>query len=398
MAQQKITMGDLATLAENAADVLTQVRDRMMAPHPLKIAPTFTSVAIAELCGITRDQLKYLSQKQSLPAGEKVRGSRSKEYSLEDAITFVVALSSHPKRPSGMAGKVVSVCNYKGGVAKTSTAIAMAQAMTLRGYKVLVIDCDGQGTATQLCGISPEQHVDEEQTLMPLVHGDEVDCRYAVQPTYWHNLSVIPASSALLAAEFRLPSRAIQERGFRFWEVLEKGIEPLREDFDLIVIDTSPSLSHLTINAMIAADGLIMCCPPDALDFASSVQFWQIFSELMDTLPGATAKQYDFVTVVYTKVQINDVSRLVKTWMKQAYGAHVNAAEIPDSTAARMASAQIKTIYDLTKPDGSLEAYRRYKDPLDRLADYVMDQLAIAWDVGGEEIVSDQMQLTASEK
>ena len=136
MTRQKITMGDLAILAENAADVLAQVRDRMMAPHPLKIAPSFSSVAIAELCGITRDQLKYLSQKQSLPAGTKIDGSRSKEYSLVDAITFVGALASYPKRPAGQLGKVVSVCNYKGGVAKTSTAIAMAQAMTIRGFKV----------------------------------------------------------------------------------------------------------------------------------------------------------------------------------------------------------------------------------------------------------------------
>jgi chromosome partitioning protein len=124
---------------------------------------------------------------------------------------------------------------------------------------------------------------------------------------------------------------------------------------------------------------LIMPCPPDALDFASSVQFWGIFSELVDSLPNAKEKKYDFVTIVYTKVQANDVGRLVKTWMKQAYGAHINGVEIPDSTAARMASAQIKTIYDLSKPDGSVEAYRRYKEPLDRFADYILDQLALAW-------------------
>lgn len=393
MGLQQVSMEDLQGLAEVAGDVLDQVRDAMMAPHPLKIAPNFTSVAIAELCGIARDQLKYLTQKYSLPSGRKIEGSRAKEYSLEDAITFVKALAPHPERPPGKSGKVVAVCNYKGGVAKTSTAIAMAQAMTLRGFKVLVIDCDGQGTATQLCGISPERHVEIEHTLMPYVYGDQPDLRYAVQSTYWHNLSVIPASSSLLAAEFALPAQAMKERGFRFWEVLKNGIEPLREEFDLIVIDTSPSLSHLTVNAMIAADGLMMCCPPDALDFASSVQFWQIFSELMDTLPGAKDKKYDFVTIVYTKVQANDVARLVKTWMTQAYGSHINSAEIPDSTAARMASAQIKTIYDLSRPDGSLEAYRRYKEPLDRLADYMMDQLALSWDAKAKQTSAAQSTL-----
>jgi chromosome partitioning protein len=214
---------------------------------------------------------------------------------------------------------------------------------------------------------------------MPYIQDQQTDLRYAVQNTYWHNLSVIPASSGLLAAEFALPAKAMSQRGFAFWEVLKNGIEPLRQDFDLILIDTSPSLSYLTLNAMIAADGLLMPCPPDALDFASSVQFWGIFSELIDNLPNAKNKKFDFVSVVYTKVQANEISRLVKTWMKQAYGAHINGIEIPESNAAKTASAQLKTIYDLTKPDGSVEAYRRYKEPLDRLADYILDQLAIAW-------------------
>lgn len=376
---RQVSMDDLQRLADTSADVLDQVRDAMMAPHPLKVAPTFTSSAIAELCGVDKSQVKYLTQKHNLPGGTKIEGSKAKEYSLEDAIQWVQTIAGHPRRPEGQRGKIVAVCNYKGGVAKTSTAVALAQGMTLRGFRVLVVDCDGQGTATQLCGISPEREVEVEQTLMPYIHGDHPDLEYAVQQSYWHNLFVIPASSGLLAAEFALPAKAMQQRGFRFWEVLKTGLEPLRSQFDLIVVDTSPSLSHLTVNAMMAADGLIMPCPPDALDFASSVQFWGIFSELVESLPNAKEKKYDFVTIVYTKVQANDVGRLVKTWMKQAYGAHINGVEIPDSTAARMASAQLKTVYDLSKPDGSVEAYRRYKEPLDRLADYVMDQLALSW-------------------
>ncbi|MDB5726844.1 MAG: Soj protein [Noviherbaspirillum sp.] len=379
MAFTQVSMHELDHLASTAADVLAQVRDAMIEPHPRKVAPTFSSSAIAELCGVEKTQIKYLTQKNSLPSGRKIEGSKAKDYSLEEAIQWVKTIGNRPARPAGKPGKVIAVCNYKGGVAKTSTAVAIAQAVTLRGLKVLVIDCDGQGTATQLVGISPEQDVEIEQTIMPYIHGDEADLRYAVQPTYWHNLSVIPASSGLLAAEFAIPAKAMSQRGFRFWEMLANGIGPLREEFDLIIIDTSPSLSHLTVNAMIAADGLLMPCPPDALDFASSVQFWGIFSELVDGLPNAKEKRYDFISIIYTKVQANEISRLVKTWMKQAYGAHINGIEIPDSTAARTASAQLKTIYDLSKPDGSAEAYRRYKEPLDRLADYVVDQLALSW-------------------
>ncbi|MCC7005098.1 MAG: AAA family ATPase [Ottowia sp.] len=380
MSIEKVSMEHLEQLANDAADVLAQVRDAMIEPHPRKIAPSFTSGGIADLCRVDKTQIKYLAQKYSLPSGLKNEGSRAKEYSLQDAIQWVKTIGKYPVRPHGKLGKVVAVCNYKGGVAKTSTAVNLAQGTTLRGFKALIIDCDGQGTATQLAGISPEQDVGIEQTIMPYIHGDYPDLSYATQETYWHNLSIIPASSGLLAAEFALPAKAMSHRGFKFWEVLKNGIEPLRAEFDIILIDTSPSLSHLTVNAMIAADGLIMPCPPDALDFASSVQFWGIFSELTDTLPDAKNKIYDFVSILFTKVQANEISRLVKTWMKQAYGIHVSGIEIPDSTVARTASAQLKTIYDLSKPDGSPEAYRRYKEPIDRFTDFVIDQLASAWE------------------
>ncbi|TDR30236.1 ParA family protein [Hydromonas duriensis] len=374
-----VKMSDLDSMASNAADVLSQVREAMIEPHPRKLAPTFNSAAIAELCNVDKSKIKYLTLKHELPQGTKSEGSKAKEYSLEETITWVKNIGTYPKRPEHKEGRVVAVCNYKGGVAKTSTTVSIAQAATLRGLKVLILDCDGQGTATQLCGISPEQDVDVEDTIMPYIYGDQPNLWYAIQQTYWHNMFVIPASSGLLSAEFVLPAKAMEQRGFKFWEVLKDGIEPLRKEFDLILIDTSPSLSHLTVNSMIAADGLIMPCPPDALDFASSVQFWGIFSELTDSLPDAKDKVYDFITVVYTKVQNNEISRLVKTWMSQAYGSCVNGIEIPESTAARTASAQLKTIYDLSRPDGSVEAYKRYKEPLDKLADFVVDQLALAW-------------------
>lgn len=380
MSVNQLTMEDLGRVADDARDVLEQVHKLMALPHPMKSAPVFNSPYVADLCKVDKTQIPYLAKKHNLPQGEKVEGSKARAYSLEDVILWAKTIGNFPSRPAGKPGRALAVCNYKGGVAKTSTAVAVAQALTLRGQRVLLIELDPQGTATQLAGLNPEQVVELEHTIMPLVYGDQPDLRYAVQQTYWHNLSIIPGSSMILAAEFALPGRAMKERGFPFWNVLAEGIKPLREDFDVIVFDTSPSLSHLTMNAMLAADGLLMPCPPDALDFASSVQFWGLFKELADNLPGVSeTKRYDFMTVVYTKVQSNDAARLVKTWMEKAYGSHINGIEIPESAAARMASAQLRTIYDLAKPEGTTEAYRRYKEPLDRLADYVLDKIALSW-------------------
>lgn len=380
MITERLKMRDLSRVADVASEVLEQVHHMMAQPNPTKHSPTFNSPFIAELCGIDRKQMQYLARKHSLPTGASVPGSKANAFTVEDVIAWSRTVGNRPSRPADMPGSVIATVNYKGGVAKTSTTVAMAQALTLRGLKVLLIDCDGQGSATQLAGINPEQNVNEEQTIMPLMHGEQSDLRYAVQESYWHNLSIIPASSVILAAEFVLPSRTAKERGFQFWNILRDALVPLREEFDAILIDTSPSLSYLTIASMMAADGLLMPCPPNALDFASSVQFWGLFNAISESLPEVAAKkEYDFMTVVYTKVQNNEASRLVKIWMEKAYGEHINGIEIPESVAAHTASAQLKTIYDLSKPDGTMESYRRYREPLDRLADYILDKLAAKW-------------------
>ncbi len=378
--KKTLSIADLVSLSANAADVLSQVRNAMLEPNPRKLPPTFTATQISSLCGIDKSKFHYLARKHALPSGIKKGNGHGLEFSLDDVYCWVHELGARKPRPKGKLGSVISCCNYKGGVAKTGTIVALAQALTLLGRRCLLIDCDPQGSSTQLLGVAPDSDVEEEQTLMPLVHGDCNDLNYAIQPTYWSNLDLIPASSALFVAEFVMPSRRNKDKTYEFWDVLRKGVEPLRELYDVILIDTSPSLSYLTINALIASNGLIMPCPPDALDFASSTQFWKIFSDLASQLPGvAETKKYDFVSILLTKVKADPLVPIVRSWINFAYAPHVLPMEIPDSTAARSSSAQLKTIYDLSKPDGSVEAYQRYKDPLDRLAQYVDDEISRKW-------------------
>lgn len=94
----------------------------------------------------------------------------------------------------------MSIANFKGGVGKTATAVTLAQGMSLLGHKVLVIDIDPQGSLTTLFGILPDSEVEEEDTILPLVMGAETSIRYAIRPTYWDGIDLVPAapcSSAL---------------------------------------------------------------------------------------------------------------------------------------------------------------------------------------------------------
>ncbi len=381
-----VSIDELAKMAADSADVLEQVRDKMLEPFPRKQAPSFSIPQVAALCGVDRVQFKHLARKHDLPIGDYRTGEKSRSYSLEEAIGCVRVLGKRPTRPAGKPGKVVVISNYKGGVNKTTSAVCLAQGLSLRGLKVLLIDLDGQGSATMLAGLSPELEIEHDHTIMPYLYGEQSDLRYAVRDTYWHNMDLIPASSALLAAEFVIPAKArdakLLSQGYEFWMELSAGLEPLRREYDVMVVDTSPSLGYLTQNAMVAADGLLMPCPLDALDYASSTQFWGVFAELAATLPSfAATKKYDFVEIFLTKTKSESdlMASAVRGWIQASYGTHLGAIGIPESSVAKSAATQLKTIYDLHKPDGSIEAYKRYKEPMDSLVDHVLGQLTLAW-------------------
>lgn len=436
----QVTMNDVAGFAQDASDYFDELQVQLNRPNPNKKAPTFSSNAIADLCHIERSQMRYLSKKHNLPTGSVITGSKAKEYSLDEAIQWVKTVGNYPSRNvlAGELARIYAVINYKGGVTKTTTAVSIAQGLSLRGLKVLLVDCDPQGSATQLLGIDPEKHIDiTNTTVVPFLLGQKPDLSDAVIPTYWQKeglseapleeqlentyLSLIPSCSYVLEAEFIIPGEALKheteyarevERAkregrtppvhtiYEFWLMLQKGIEPLREKFDCIIIDTPPSLGHLSVNVMFAADGLIMPSPPEKLDFTSSIKYWNVFQGIISYFPGADEKTYDFITILPTKVKSSEDHRLVKAQMKRAFGPWMNSIEIPESTAISQLLALDKTIFDVSKPIGSHEAYRRYKDPINNLVDYVLLNLESAWKTSwkGSKAVDELAKVDLSEE
>jgi chromosome partitioning protein len=377
---QSVSIDALTAVSGQAGDIFDQIREAMLEPHPRKKAPTFSTAALCTLCGIDRPRQRYLTTSRGLPAGNLPSTGRTKVFTLEETLQWVKATSKRAVRKAGVRGRVYAVANFKGGVAKTATAVSVAQALTLLGRRVLIVDCDPQGSSTQLCGYAPEAEIAEEKTLLPLVYGDQESLQYAVHDTYWTNLDLIPASASLFDAEFEIPSKVLKDSRFEFWDILNSGLKPLLQDYDAVIIDTPPALSYLTINALLASDAILLPCPPEGLDFASSTQFWHLFSDIAGKLPGVKdSKRYDFVNVVMTKARNTETSRVVQGWLQKAYGDRLLPFVIPESAVQVSASAMLSTIYDLPKGEVNNASYSRIREPLDRLADYLDGQLTRAW-------------------
>ena len=145
-------------------------------------------------------------------------------------------------------GKIISFCNQKGGVGKTTSAVNVAASLGILGYKVLLIDLDPQGNATSGVGISKKGL---KASINDVILGD-VKAEDAIRTTEFQNLDLIPANIALAGAEYNLYEDGGNER------IIKDALAPIKDKYDYIIIDCPPSLSMLTVNSMVASDGVVI--------------------------------------------------------------------------------------------------------------------------------------------
>ncbi len=151
-------------------------------------------------------------------------------------------------RGSSRKARVVAIANQKGGVAKTTTAVNLGACLALAGRRVLLVDIDPQGNATSGLGI-------ERAHLSSCVYDlllDKAPAASLVLETQVSNLEVLPATLNLAGAEIELVNLPQREARLR------RGLAPLREEYDYILIDCPPSLGLLTVNALTAADYVLI--------------------------------------------------------------------------------------------------------------------------------------------
>ena len=384
---RQVSLKDIDIQSKRVSMVMSKIKEAMLAPLAKKHPPKFTSSDITSLCGIDKAKLAYRLLRGDLPGGV-VEGSR-RVWSLVDAQAWIADYRSQFKRPKNATGLTITVANFKGGVAKTTTAVTLAQGLSLKGYKVLVIDLDPQGSATTLFGFIPDIDVQREHTALTLFEGVDEMIDSAIRPTYWSGIDLVGAAPMLFSAEFSLPARQIKNPDFEFWKVLELGLDTARRNYDAIIIDTPPALSYVTINALFAAEGVVMPLPPNALDFVSSSQFWDLFSDLSKQLyqNRDQDKTFEFIDVLLSRVETNDsASSIVRQWIIEAYGDKVLPIEIPKTSVAVAASTEFGTIYDIPKGTMSPKTYLRAKDAYDRFCTLVDEQIQSVWANQVEEV------------
>ena len=368
---------------------------------------------------------RVLKAHPDLPQGQGE--GNSKWFTLEE----VLALRDHfaaegdasreykPFRPDGLPAKVLAVANFKGGVGKTSTAAHLAMSAALDGYKVLVIDLDSQGSMTSILGgtVADEwqtafplmakhfaAHVSEENSVRAargdapipldetLSEAQKIGAGDVIQPTHWPNIDLIGAQLNLYWAEFQVPVWRMQLRSWPLWDALSGFLETegILDRYDLVFLDTPPALGYLTINALAAADILLVPLGASFLEFDSTGRFFDMLystfasiedgenrTRLTEGLPEIRF-EWDAVRAMITRFDAGQQTDLAN--VIQAYFGDFMTTYRQDFTAmVGQAGEQVSGIYEADYREFNRDTYVRGRETFDRTWGEVKELIVGSW-------------------
>jgi chromosome partitioning protein len=245
--------------------------------------------------------------------------------------------------PESPQAKVIAFANQKGGVAKTTTTLNLAAAFAEKGHRVLCVDMDPQGNLTMSQGIDPDSL--EVSMYDVLVHGMSI--REVIRR---REVDVACASIDLAGAEIAMSTQIGRERS------LEKALKPIKPDYDFICIDTPPSLGLLTINALTAANKVIVPVQCEYLSMRGLIQLQNTLSMIRENLNPDVEIEGILPTLVDPRtVHAKEAIEI----LEENFGDRVFASRI--NKTVRFAEAPVKGMSVLKyDPDGKAAfAYRQ---------------------------------------
>ncbi len=341
------------SLEEIGGEAINLLRRQAFTPNLNKTLRNWGITEVSSLVGRSDTYIRE-QEKTNQTIKKQLENKKRKRYSLPQINLLRKTFATSPHKNNEDEPAIIAFANFKGGAAKTTTSVHTAQYFALHGYKVLFIDCDSQGSATQMFGYSPDENIENDKTLLPCFLKEASSIKDIIKESYWDGLDIIPANLSLYGAEFALPARAAHAKAngkeYPIHNILSLYLDEVKDSYDIIIIDCPPSMGMISINAIYAANAFIVPTPPSMLDFSSTIQFFGMMREVLTTLPD---KEYSFVRILITKHDNQDSNNTLVDTLRALYGNSVLRNMMFTSEAIRKASSDLLTLYEIEKYSGT---------------------------------------------
>ena len=376
------------------SDHLQARREQMYPPHAEKTLRHFMTNEVSRLTTIPKSTLKLMSNEGRGPVPSRLDNNH-RAYTLAqinelralfaeqrpaDALRFL------PHRRDGEHLQILAIANFKGGSAKTTTSAHLAHYLALCGYRVLAIDLDPQASLSAMFGAQPEIDVQHNETIYAALRYDDERRAIAdvIRPTYFTGIDLIPGNIEVMEYEHETP-RILSQQGASsdsiFFERLRLALAEVEDDYDIVLLDTPPSLGFLTLGAIYAATGLIVTVHPAMLDVMSMSQFLLMMGDLISVVrdAGATLDQ-DFLRYVITRHDPMDQSQVhVVTMLRHLFAEDVLTSSAVESAAIETAGLAKRTLYELEPGNVSAATVKRARESVDAVNEQILRLVTDAW-------------------
>lgn len=376
----------LGELYHKGSNALELFQKQATSPKDYKVLRTWGISDAAKMIGRSPQTLRNLEEANKIPKAQITKKNKKeiREYTLTKINQIREILNVRPHKPEGSITPVIGITNFKGGVGKSFTSITFAQALTMLGFKVLIIDSDSQGTTTHLGGgFIPDLQINADQTLLKILIGESTDLSKCIFKTHWDSLDMIPANLALYNAEMIIPQQVYVHRQktgqtLPFYTRFSNALNKIKDNYDVVVIDTPPSLGFATMNVIYSLDGMIIPLQPSPADFASTVQFTHMAQESLRNLPKENFLFTKFLITRYKNtIQASDMKDVIE----QVWGEHVLKNRIVESEAVSKSSANLKTIYETEPHPNDKRTYKRATNFTNAVTEEIVEELYKIWKV-----------------
>lgn len=373
---------DVASLADRSSSVLEKLRSsaRDMRAEERR-EPSFPIGKAAELVGRTTAAIREAESDGRLEAPPRGENNRRLGYTLAQLNDMRGTFGTRPWRAPEDPCSILAVQNFKGGVGKSTISVHLAQYLAIHGYRVLLIDCDSQASATTLFGYVPDLDLGEEDTLYPFLReGERATLEYAIRKTHFDGLDLIPANLRLFQSEYELAARMARGQG-ALLNRLSQGIQSVQDLYDVVILDPPPALGAISLSVLRAANALVVPVPPTVMDFSSTAAFLAMLDEtIQDLQQYDLAPQLAFLRFVASKVDENkSMQRGLLELMRQLYGNAMIRTPLKDSAEIDNATARLMTVYELSGPMTSKQVRDRCLTYLDGVCGEIEVDIRRTW-------------------